>query len=193
MGIREAHSFARQAVDVRCLDLGRPVAADIAVTEIVREDDDDIGLLIGACENSVAEDEQGDRSDDRFHGSDFLSNGWARAVNCPKPCIWNSGSLRFADTILSTSDGAQPAQVQRRIQRQCYSFRQRVGTHVHQHFRPRTGGVNDDSCNARSEHATFPFINTSVSRHAGGVRPSASARTLWPFSDGGTGTPAKSH
>ena len=41
---REAHAFARKPIDVRCLDLCRPITAEIAVTQIVGQNEDDVGF-----------------------------------------------------------------------------------------------------------------------------------------------------
>ena len=45
MGIGKAHPLGRQPVDIRGLDLGRPVAADVAIAEIVRIDNHHIGTF----------------------------------------------------------------------------------------------------------------------------------------------------
>ena len=45
MEISEAHAFGSQRVENRCLD-GTPVTANVAVTEVVNEERDDIGQLL---------------------------------------------------------------------------------------------------------------------------------------------------
>src|SRR5690348_13050854 len=42
--LREAHALSRQAIDVWRLDSFLPVIADVAISEIVGEDEDDVGL-----------------------------------------------------------------------------------------------------------------------------------------------------
>ena len=44
--IREAHSLGRELVDVRRFDSLLAVATEIAVTQIVGEDEDDIGCQV---------------------------------------------------------------------------------------------------------------------------------------------------
>ncbi len=47
MRVREPHALAGEPVEIWCGNLRlRVVAADIAVTEIVREDEDDVGLRL---------------------------------------------------------------------------------------------------------------------------------------------------
>ena len=50
MRVGEAHPFARKPVEMRCGDLRLVVvAAHIAVTEVVSEDEQDVGFLSRAC------------------------------------------------------------------------------------------------------------------------------------------------
>ena len=51
MGVGEDHAFARQAVEVRRADFGfRVEAAQVAVAEVVGEDEDDVGPRGGSGE-----------------------------------------------------------------------------------------------------------------------------------------------
>jgi hypothetical protein len=45
--VREFSSLKSQSVDIRRLDLRRPVTPDIAVSQIISEDDDNVGLWFG--------------------------------------------------------------------------------------------------------------------------------------------------
>jgi hypothetical protein len=49
MGIGKAHALASEPVQIGRLDLGRAVAAEVTPTDIVAEDDDDIGVVGGAA------------------------------------------------------------------------------------------------------------------------------------------------
>lgn len=42
--IRESHTLARELVDARRLDLRRPVATEVAIAEIVGDDEEDVRL-----------------------------------------------------------------------------------------------------------------------------------------------------
>ncbi len=50
--VREPHSFGRHAVKVRRLDLPLPVATQIAITEIVGEDQNDVRIASGIRRNA---------------------------------------------------------------------------------------------------------------------------------------------
>ena len=46
MCIAEADPLAGQTVDMRCLDFGRAITTQIAITHIIRHDEDDIGFVV---------------------------------------------------------------------------------------------------------------------------------------------------
>jgi hypothetical protein len=54
--IGEADAFAAELIQVRCLEDGIPVRAEIPVTLVIREDEDDIGSIGGHDDG----DEQGE-------------------------------------------------------------------------------------------------------------------------------------
>lgn len=81
MRVRELPPFTRQSVDIRGLDLRRSVAPDIAVAEIIREDDNNVGLWFACgmqcgegCECKCCE-----TCNYRFHGVYALSVAWCLA------------------------------------------------------------------------------------------------------------------
>ena len=54
VGLGEAHALGRQAVEVGRLDALLAVAAEVAVAEVVGQDEDDVGLGAGACTGAAA-------------------------------------------------------------------------------------------------------------------------------------------
>ena len=49
MGVGEATASGGEAIDVGGFEFGRAVAAEVAVAEVVSEDDDDVGSLRAKC------------------------------------------------------------------------------------------------------------------------------------------------
>ena len=66
VGVREPHPFTSQPVDARRGDLRGAVATDVAVTQVVGENDDDVGMA--GC--GIAEHNATDRQKDR-HGANL--------------------------------------------------------------------------------------------------------------------------
>ena len=83
MGIGESQSFARKLVEVRRLHLPRAVAADIPIAEVVREDEDDVGIVdrrlggMRRCQRSQQQD--GENRQRVSHGFGFLGGFVAQA------------------------------------------------------------------------------------------------------------------
>ena len=65
VAIRQLQAFARELVEVRCLHVLRAKAMQVAVAEIIGEDEDDVGLC-GVSGTNYYQQE----SEETFHGED---------------------------------------------------------------------------------------------------------------------------
>ena len=88
MGIGEAHSLLRQTVDVRGLYFGGAVATEIAVAQVVRVDEDDVGLF-GCRRTTQDEAEEGQvfvhsLLDGKLEGFDQWLGGIGRGIGQPQ-------------------------------------------------------------------------------------------------------------
>ena len=91
VGIRESHAFAREVVEIRRRHLRlRIVAADIAVAEIVGENEDDIGTLRRTGGMAVKQQEQ-DEKVTRHHGWPVVPQSFPSSSNI-------SGSVFFSSS-----------------------------------------------------------------------------------------------
>ena len=74
--LRQAHPFSRETIDVRCTDLGLPVAAELAPSEIVGDDEDDVRTARDATfSGRTTRPSKRAREDERGYDRQSLAHG----------------------------------------------------------------------------------------------------------------------
>src|SRR5258708_1386630 len=109
--LRELHALRRKTIDVRRADFFLPEAADIAVAEIVSEEEDDVRpLLRGVC-GGGEDEERCEKKTEGFHGSAERYGVASRAVQAmgAPSCSRRRQGGHFHRKI-------QPASFRRRLQ-----------------------------------------------------------------------------
>ena len=67
VGIGQAHAFPRETIDVGCSNVRRTVASEVAVTQIVHHNDDDVRWALGLRLRTRAEKQRREDEDVTLH------------------------------------------------------------------------------------------------------------------------------